>query len=172
MSGRPARGGGGIASRDGEEPRPCRGERGRQSRRRHLLGLADVYAPVEVRVFESGKLLGTSLDGKLLISAGPHEVELVNKRLGYRETRKVEIEPGKDTALSVQAPNGTVVIEAPDGTEVLVDGQPAGMMPIEKLTAPIGTRNIVLKHPALGTRRVTVTVGVDVPARVSLMAPQ
>ena len=43
---------------------------------------------------------------------------------------------------------------------MIVDGQPAGMTPIEKLRAPIGTR------------RMTVTVGVDVPARVSLMAPQ
>jgi hypothetical protein len=135
-------------------------------------GWLTVFAPVEVRVFEAGKLLGTSLDGKLLVSAGSHQLELVNKRLGYREIRTVEIEPGKDTTLSVQAPNGSIIIEAPDGTEVILDGQSAGMMPIEKVSAPIGTREIVLKHPALGQRRVTVTVGMDAPARVSLLAPQ
>ena len=45
-------------------------------------------------------------------------------------------------------------------------------MPIEKISAPIGTREIVLKHPTLGQRRFTVTVGADAPARVSLLAPQ
>jgi hypothetical protein len=135
-------------------------------------GWVTVFAPVEVRVFDEGRFLGTSLDGRLLISAGPHDLELVNKRLGFRTTRRVEIEPGKHTAVSIDAPDGTIVIEAPDGTEVLVDGQPAGTMPIEKVTAPIGTREVVLRHPSIGQRHVTVTVGADVPARVSLLAPQ
>ncbi|MGE3843387.1 MAG: PEGA domain-containing protein, partial [Vicinamibacterales bacterium] len=135
-------------------------------------GWVTVFSPVEVRVFESGRLLGTSLDGKLLIAAGTHTIELVNKSLGYRERRTVDIEPGKESVLSIEAPNGSVIIEAPDGTEILIDGQPAGMTPVDKVSAAIGTREVVLRHPTLGQRRMTVTVGVDVPARVSLLAPQ
>jgi hypothetical protein len=135
-------------------------------------GWLTVFAPVEVRIFESGKLLGTSLDGKLLVPPGTHEIELVNTRLGYRETRTVDIEPGKHTPLSVTGPSGSIVIDAPDGTEVLVDGQPAGTTPLESIKAPIGTREVVLKHPALGQRRMTVTVRADAPSRLSLLAPQ
>jgi hypothetical protein len=135
-------------------------------------GWLTVFAPVEVRVFESGRLLGTSLDGRMLVAAGPHTLDLVNKRLGYHEKRTVEIEPGKHTALSVEVPDGTIVIEAPDGTEVTVDGTPVGTMPVDHVKAPIGTREVVLKHPSIGQRRVTVTVGADAPARVSLLAPQ
>lgn len=135
-------------------------------------GWVTVFSPVEVRVFESGKLLGTSLDGKLLISAGTHTLELVNKSLGYRERRTVDIEPGKESVLSIEAPNGSVIIEAPDGTEILIDGQSAGVTPAGTVSAPIGTREVVLRHPTIGQRRMTVTVGVDVPARVSLLAPQ
>lgn len=135
-------------------------------------GWITVFSPVEVRVFESGKLLGTSLDGKLLISAGTHTLELVNKTLGYHERHTVEIEPGKASVLSIEAPNGSIIIEAPDGTEIFVDGQPAGTTPVEKVSAPIGTRDIVLRHPAMGQRRMTVTVGAEVPARVSMLAPQ
>jgi hypothetical protein len=135
-------------------------------------GWLTVFAPIEVRVFDEGAFLGTSLDGKVLISAGPHEIELVNKTLGFRTTRSVEIEPGRNTVLSIEAPNGSIVIEAPDGTEVSVDGHPAGVMPLERVSAPIGTREVVLRHPAIGQRRVMVTVGASVPARVSLLAPQ
>jgi hypothetical protein len=135
-------------------------------------GFLTVFAPIEVRVFDGSKLLGTSLDGKILISAGPHTLELVNKRLGYRETRTVQIEPGKESVLSIEAPEGQIVIEAPDGTEISVDGQPAGAMPIDRIVVPIGTREIVLRHPAIGQRRMTITVGADVPARVSLLTPQ
>jgi hypothetical protein len=135
-------------------------------------GWLTVFAPVEVRVFEGGKLLGTSLDGKLLVPPGVHQIEIVNKRLGYRETRKIEVEPGKHTALSIEPPNGTLVIDAPDGAEVTVDGQAAGTMPVPTLSVPIGTREIVLKHASFGQRRVTVTVTADAPARVSMLAPQ
>jgi hypothetical protein len=135
-------------------------------------GWLTVFAPVEVRVFDAGKLLGTSIDGKMLISAGTHQLELVNKALGYRDSRTVEIEPGRNTVLSVQVPDGSIVIEAPDGTEVTVDGQPAGVLPLPSVKAPIGTREVVLKHPSIGQRRVMVTVGASVPARVSMLAPQ
>jgi hypothetical protein len=135
-------------------------------------GWLSVFAPVEVRVFDGGRLLGTSLDGRFLVSPGPHVLEIVNQRLGYRVTRQVEIEPGRHTAMSVEVPDGTIVIEAPDGTRVTVDGRPAGTTPLEHVTAPIGTREVRLEHPSIGERRVTVTVAVGTPARVSLLAPQ
>jgi hypothetical protein len=134
-------------------------------------GWLSVFAPVEVRVFEAGRLLGTSLDGKILIAPGPHELEIVNQQLGLREVRAILIEPGRDAAISVEVPDGAILIEAPNGTEVVVDGQSKGTTPLDAIAAPIGTREVLLRHPAIGQRRMTVTVTVDHPARVSLLAP-
>ena len=134
-------------------------------------GWLAVFAPIEVRIFLQGKLLGTSLDGRLLVPPGKHQLELINPALGYREQRTVTVTPGRVTALSVEAPRGTIVVDAPDGTDVSVDGQPVGTTPVGELPVAIGTREIVFRHPQLGQRRVTVTVGVDVPARVSMLRP-
>jgi hypothetical protein len=135
-------------------------------------GWLTVFAPIEVRIFLGGRFLGTSLDGKLLVPPGHHDIEVVNARLGYRETRSVDIEPGRNTAVSIEVPDGTIAIEAPDGTEVSIDGKVVGVMPLGPLAAPIGTREVVLRHPQLGQRRIAVSVGLDAPARVSLLAPQ
>jgi hypothetical protein len=135
-------------------------------------GWLAVFAPIEVRIFLGGRFLGTSLDGKLLVPPGHHEIEVVNTRLGYRETREVDIEPGRTTAVSIEAPNGTIAIEAPDGTEVSIDGKTVGVMPLDPVAAPIGMREVILRHPQLGQRRIAVSVGLNAPARVSLLAPQ
>ncbi|MCL4814080.1 MAG: PEGA domain-containing protein, partial [Vicinamibacteraceae bacterium] len=128
-----------------------------------------VYAPFEVRVFGEGRLLGTSNEGKMLLSPGSHTIELVNRRLGYRETRSIVIEPGKPATVSV-APEGSVEIEAPDGTEVFVDGEPAGTTPLAQVSVGLGTRDITLRHPTQGERRTTVVVTASAATRVNFSA--
>jgi hypothetical protein len=135
-------------------------------------GWLAVFAPVEMRIFEDGRMIGTTLEGRLLMPPGPHTVDITNPRLGYRETRSVEIRPGRVTVVSINSPPGTLVVEAPAGTEILVDGEWKGTMPVEKITVAAGTREVVLRHPQIGQRRFTVTVGVKAPATVSFMAPQ
>lgn len=135
-------------------------------------GWLAVFAPVELRIFEQGRMIGTTLDGRILMPPGRHEVELVNAELGIRQTRTVEIRPGKVEALSLEAPNGTLTVDAPPGTEVVVDGTPAGVTPLQGLTLAVGTHQVELRHPQLGQRRVVVSIGAGRPARVSLLAPQ
>ena len=135
-------------------------------------GWLALFAPVEVRIFEDGRLLGTSLDGRILMSPGRHRLELVNQRLGLRQIREVVIQPGRVLAVSVEAPRGTMVIEAPSGTSVSVDGVAMGVTPLGELSVEVGTREILFQHPELGQRRVTVTVGVGAPARVNMLAPR
>jgi hypothetical protein len=135
-------------------------------------GFLAVFAPVELRIFESGRLLGTTLDGRLLMPPGQHTIELVNQALGFRERRTVEVTPGRVTALSVTAMSGEIDVDAPAGTEVFVDGASRGVAPIGTLRVGAGTREVVLRHPELGQRRFVVTVGMKAPARVSFTAPR
>jgi len=135
-------------------------------------GFLAVFAPVELRIFESGRLLGTTLDGRLLLPPGQHTIELVNQALGFRERRTVEVTPGRVTALSVTAMSGEIDVDAPAGTEVFVDGASRGVAPIGTLRVGAGTREVVLRHPELGQRRFVVTVGMKAPARVSFTAPR
>jgi hypothetical protein len=135
-------------------------------------GWLALFAPVEVRIFEEGRLLGTSLDGRILMAPGRHRLELVNQRLGYRETRDVVIQPGRVLAVSVEAPRGTLLVDAPAGTSVSVDGVAMGVAPLGELSVEVGTREVLFQHPELGQRRVTVTVGLGAPARVNMLAPR
>jgi len=130
-------------------------------------GFLAVFAPVELRIFEAGRLIGTTLDGRLLMSPGEHKIELVNPTLGYQERRTVVVTPGRVTAVSVTAIAGELDVDAPAGTEVLVDGEPRGVAPTRTLRVGAGTREVVLRHPELGQRRFVVTVGTKGPARVS-----
>lgn len=135
-------------------------------------GWLAVFSPVEVRIFEGGKMIGTTLDGRLMMRPGTHTIELRNPSLGLNETRTVEITPGRVTALSLQAPTGTLTVDAPAGTEVVVDGDAKGAAPLPSISVAVGTREVVLRHPQLGQRRFVVTVGAKAPVLVSFMAPQ
>jgi hypothetical protein len=131
-------------------------------------GWITVFAPFEVRVFEGGRLIGTSNDGRLMLAPGAHVLDIVNRSLGFTTRREVTVEPGGHTALSIEAPRGTLQVVAPDGTEVLIDGELAGVMPLTAVKVPIGTRDVLLTHPVLGQRRATVMVTLTSPVRVEM----
>jgi len=137
-----------------------------------FAGWLAVFAPVEIRVFEGGRLIGTSVDGRLLMKPGTHNLEMVNTSLGVRQMRQVEITPGRVTAVSLELAAGTIQVDAPAGTEIVIDGELKGTAPVDAISVPIGTREVVLRHPQIGQRRVVVTVGARAPARVSLLAPE
>ena len=45
-----------------------------------------------------------------------------------------------------------------DGAEIWVEGERVGVAPMDAFSIPIGTREVVVRHPQLGERRVTVIV--------------
>ena len=49
-----------------------------------VSGWVAVSSPAVVQLFEGGRLLGTSQSDRLMVSAGRHEIEIVNDELGYR----------------------------------------------------------------------------------------
>jgi PEGA domain len=133
-----------------------------------LSGWVAVAAPVDVEIRERGKVLGTSQSERIMVTAGRHELEVVNDTLGYRATAVVQVLPGKVAPVRIEWPKGTVSLNAEPWAEVWIDGQKAGDTPIGNLSLPIGPHEIVFRHPELGEQRHAVSVSLKSPARVSV----
>jgi hypothetical protein len=71
-------------------------------------GFLAVFAPVELQIFEGNRLLGTTENSRIMIPAGRHELTLVNRELGARMTRTVEVEPGEVAAINITEVPATV----------------------------------------------------------------
>ena len=128
-------------------------------------GWVSVLSPVELEIFERGRLIGTTEAEKIMLAPGRHKLELKNESLGYEGTQSVEVRPGATTAVSV-LPKAEVTVEGPKGTELFIDGERVGELPIDKLKTPIGTREFLFKHPEQGERRQVVVVTMTTPVTV------
>ena len=64
-------------------------------------GFLAVFAPVELQIYEGNRLLGTTENNRIMIPAGRHELTLVNRELGSRLSRTVEVEPGQVAAINI-----------------------------------------------------------------------
>jgi len=133
-----------------------------------VSGWIAVQAPVSVEIREGGKLLGTSEADRLMVTAGHHELEIVNPLLGYKVTRTVQVLAGKTASIKVDLPNGVVNLNASPWAEVFIDGQRVGETPIGNLSVPIGPHEVVFKNPQLGEKRHAISVSLAAPIRLSV----
>ena len=133
-----------------------------------VSGWIAVTAPSDVQVFENKRLIGTSQSDRLMVSAGRHDIEIVNETLGYRAARTVQVSPGKVTPIKIDFPKGTIALNAVPWAEVWVDGEKVGDTPIGNLSLAIGSHEIVFRHPDLGEQRHAATVTLNSPARLSV----
>jgi hypothetical protein len=123
-------------------------------------------APIELTVYENGKLLGSS-GGSIAILEGTHSVDLVNESLGFRSRSTVVVKPGELTAHAVTVPSGRLSVNAIPWADVWIDGGSAGQTPLANLTLPIGEHQITLRHPQFGEQRQTAVVKSDGVTRLS-----
>ena len=133
-----------------------------------VSGWIAITAPADVQVFENKRLIGTSQSDRLMVSAGRHDVEIVNETLGYRAARSIQVSPGKVTPIKIDFPKGTIALNAVPWAEVWVDGEKVGDTPIGNLSLAIGSHEIVFRHPELGEQRHAATVTLNTPARLSV----
>src|SRR5262245_57437045 len=127
-----------------------------------------VSAPIELQVLEGERLLGSSADGPIIVSAGRHEFELVNSTLGYRTRRMVDIKVGEVIPLPIAVPNGTLNINATLWAAVLIDGNAAGDTPLGNISMMPGEHEVVFRHPQFGEQRQRVLVRPDAVTRVAV----
>jgi hypothetical protein len=124
--------------------------------------------PIQVQIFEGGRYVGTNDRERIPLSAGRHQLELVNESLGYRSTETVNVPSGKVVPVAVPLPSGTLNINAQPWGDVLIDNEPAGQTPLGNVRLPIGPHEIVFRHPQFGTQTRTVVVSLGAPTRVAV----
>jgi hypothetical protein len=100
--------------------------------------------------------------------SGTHTITLVNTASGARTDLAVEIKPGEVSAYSSNPATGRVVVNTLAGAEVFVEGESVGVAPLGELELAVGTRAIVVRHPELGEKRVTIDVKRDQTNEITL----
>jgi hypothetical protein len=131
-------------------------------------GWISVNAPLEVRLFETNRLIGTSGLEPIELAPGPHTLSFVNDTVGFVATQSVVVAPGKTTGVRLEMPSQSVAINATPWAEVWVDGSRVGETPIGTLALSLGPHVVVFRHPDLGERTVRTVVRADEPARISV----
>ena len=132
-----------------------------------VSGWLTVTAPVDLQLYENKKLLGSSQSDRIMVSAGKHEIEIVNEPLGYHVVRTVQVPPGKVAPVTLAWPTGTASINALPWADVFVDGTKIGETPLGNVALPIGPHEIVFRHPDLGEQKQGVTITLKSPSRIS-----
>jgi hypothetical protein len=133
-----------------------------------VSGWVSVSSPVEMQLFEDGRMVGTSRAERIMMSVGDHNLQLVNETLGYRLNRTVQVSPGRVTPMRLDPPKGTLALNASPWAEVWVDGDRVGDTPMGNISLQIGSHDVLFRHPELGEQRHTVTVTMNGPARLSV----
>ena len=131
-------------------------------------GWLAIESPFTTQIREDGTLLGNSDTPRIMLASGRHTLELVNPSLGYRSRHTVQIAAGKTTALKLNVPNGTVHLNALPWANVWMGARQLGETPIANLSLPIGTYQLVFRHPELGEQVRTVVVTAGEPVRVGV----
>jgi hypothetical protein len=131
-------------------------------------GWISVPAPVDVQLFEDGRLLGSSRIDRIMLPAGRHDIDIVNDVLGFSQRHTVRVTEGQVTSIKLAWPTGTLAINAVPWAEAFVDSRSVGETPIGGIQVPIGQHEILLRHPQLGERSVRVTVTTRETARVGV----
>jgi hypothetical protein len=133
-----------------------------------VSGWVSVSAPADVQLFENKRLLGSSQSDRIMVSAGRHEFEFVNETLGYRSVKTVQVQAGKVASVKVEWPKGIIALNAIPWADVWIDGEKVGETPIGNLSVPIGSHEVVFRHPDLGEQRHAISVTANAPARLSV----
>jgi hypothetical protein len=130
-------------------------------------GWIAIEAPIELDLIEDGVLLGTSRSRQLMIPAGTHTLQLVNEQAAFLRSEKFRVEPGKVHTIGVELPQSLIHLNATPWAEVWIDGKSIGETPIGNFSLPIGTHEVIFRHPELGERIVSTVIKAGVPTRLT-----
>ena len=133
-----------------------------------VSGWISVSAPMDVQVFEGGRLIGNNLTDRIMVSAGRHDIDVVNEAVGYRQSRSLQVTAGKVSVIKLEMPQGTISVNAQPWAEVWIDGERVGETPIGNLAVAIGSHSVLFRHPELGEQHHTALVTLKGPARLSV----
>jgi PEGA domain-containing protein len=131
-------------------------------------GWVNVGAPINVQVFENGRLLGSSADGPLRLTVGSHKLQLANESLGYRGSETIVVRAGEVARLRPVLPVGLLHVNAQPWANVSLDGEPIGETPLANIKVALGRHEIRFTHPSFGEQVRQVIVSATEPVRISV----
>jgi hypothetical protein len=131
-------------------------------------GWLTVEAPLEMEIFEEGRLLGSTRTDRLMLPVGSHRLEFSNASLEFTTARTVQISAGRTTNTVVEVPNGRLSVNALPWANVSIDGSAVGTTPLGELAVTVGQHEVVFRHPQLGERRQNVIVKAQTPTRIGI----
>ncbi len=132
-----------------------------------FAGWVAVFAPVVMDIAEDGRSIGTTEGGRVMLAPGRHQLTFTNREFGYSASQAVDIAPGEERSINLQ-PTGTLNLNALPWAEVWIDGKKVGDTPIAGLKVPLGTHDVVFRHPQLGERSMTTMVRASGTAAASV----
>jgi len=131
-------------------------------------GWVSIDIPVDLQVLRNGRVLGSTGGDPIRLPAGRHQLELVSDELEYRAVVSVTVPAAGTARPAVSLPRGQVAISAWPWARVFIDGEDVGTTPIGSLSLPIGTHEVVWRHPQLGERRQAIVVKARTTARAGV----
>jgi hypothetical protein len=131
-------------------------------------GWVEIGTPAGVQMRVNGRLVTPNADGRALLPAGRHTVELSAARAGFLLRREVVVEAGAQAVQRIDVPTGRLALTADAGAEVFIGGASAGHTPLGARALPVGVHQVELRHPELGARQVEVVVREGQETRVSV----
>jgi hypothetical protein len=131
------------------------------------VGWLSVASPFDVQIYDAADLVGSGAAAKIMLTAGRHDVRLVNASLGFESARRIDVAAGKVASVQVEAPMAALSANARPWAEVLIDGTSAGQTPLSNVQVRVGVHRIVFRHPQFGEQTQTVRVTVAGPNRIS-----
>jgi hypothetical protein len=147
-----------------------------------VAGFLLAFSRIPMDLYSDGRRIGTTEDGQLLVNAGRHKIEFVSQRFNFRSTVTLTIRPGQVTAHTLALPSGRVRVTTTPGAEVWIEGERAGVAPLDAMPVTIGTREVVVKDAAFERRQsvevkngetteLTMMPGSGAPATAPRLAP-
>jgi hypothetical protein len=131
-------------------------------------GWLAVSAPFAVEIMEGADMIGTTGATRIMLAAGRHTIVLNNRSVGYEESRTVEIAAGRTTSIGVAPPNVQVSLNARPWAEITLDGTSVGQTPIANMLVPLGSHEVIFRHPQFAEVRQTVVVTANGPNRIAV----
>ena len=131
-------------------------------------GWLALTAPVELTLAEDNQIIGTTRAARVMLPAGTHNLVLSKAGLEFQTTMAVRIEGGKTVSRAIPLPTGLLSINAVPWANVTVDGGEVGTTPLANIPLPIGSHEVVWRHPQLGERRRTIVITARTPTRIGM----
>ena len=126
----------------------------------------EVVAPIVLEISEDGKTIGSTKEPRLSLSPGRHVLTFANAELGYTYAHMVDVAAGDVRTITLD-PRVPVNLRATPWAEVWMNGEKIGQTPMVH-ELPLGTHELVFKHPRFGERRITPTIRATVTAPISV----